>query len=536
MPYLPYFSFALLFKKIPFDNNKFYCYHKLMQKQDTNIKDKNIVAAVQEEPQVDLKEQVRFRHEKLASLKKDGKNPFNVVKFNQTHNSSDLVNDFEKLEGSVVSVAGRILTRRIMGKASFINILDCKGRAQVFVKIDNIGENNYNDFLNLDIGDIIGVSGTVFKTKTGEISVKASDFILLSKALNPLPDKHHGLVDTDLRYRQRYVDLIANPEVKDVFVKRAKILSSIRAFLASKNFIEVETPILGTVAGGAAARPFKTHHNTLDLELFMRIAPELYLKRLIVGGFERVYEMGRMFRNEGMSYKHNPEFTMIELYQAYADYNDMMQLVEDMICSSLDALELDREIEYSGTKINLKTPWQRLTMTEAVKKYTGIDFSKIKTVDAAVKKAKEKGIGLEKVPKTIGNILYAAFEQEVEHKLIDPVFITEYPIEVSPLAKRIADKPHLTYRFEFFIYGREMGNAYTELNDPIDQRERFKAQAALKAEDEKYENDDDFITALDYGMPPTGGLGVGIDRLVMLLTNSSSIRDVILFPTMKPVK
>ena len=486
-------------------------------------------------PIEDLQEQVRFRHEKLASLKKEDKNPFDQVKFSKTHSASDLTNKFETLEGKSVSVAGRILTRRIMGKASFANILDCSGRAQIFIKIDNVGEASYNDFLNLDIGDIIGAKGEVFKTRTGEISVKVSEFVLLSKALNPLPDKFHGLVDTDLRYRQRYVDLIANPEVKDVFVKRAKIISAIRAFLAGKDFIEVETPILGTVAGGAAARPFKTHHNTLDLELFMRIAPELYLKRLIVGGFERVYEMGRMFRNEGMSYKHNPEFTMMELYQAYADYNDMMQLVEDMFCACLDAVELGREIEYNDQKINLKTPWQRLTMTEAVKKYVGIDFSKIKTADAAIAKAKEKGVNLEKTPKTIGNILYATFEQRVEDKLIDPVFITEYPIEVSPLAKRIASNPNLTYRFEFFIYGREMGNAYTELNDPIDQRERFKAQAALKgSDDEKYENDDDFIAALDYGLPPTGGLGVGIDRLVMLLTNSSSIRDVILFPTMKP--
>ena len=489
-----------------------------------------------QELQQDLQEQVVFRREKLARLKKANKNPFDEVKYNVTHSALDITANFDKLEGKVVSIAGRILTRRIMGKASFANILDNSGKAQLFLSINNLGQEAYDEFTNLDIGDIIGLEGEVFKTKTGEISVKVSKFTLLTKALSPLPDKHHGLVDHDLRYRRRYVDLIVNPEVKDVFVKRAKILSSIRQFLDSKGFIEVETPILGAVAGGAAARPFKTHHNTLDLPLFMRIAPELYLKRLIVGGFNKVYEMGRMFRNEGMSYKHNPEFTMLELYEAYADYFDMMQITEDLFDNARAAIGLDAKIQYNDTSINLQTPWARLTMIQAVKKYVGVDFSKIKTVDTAVKKAKEKGIGLEKTPKTIGNILYAFFEQEVESKLIDPVFITEYPIEVSPLAKRIATNPSFTYRFEFFIYGREMGNAYTELNDPIDQRERFTHQASLKDQDEKYEEDDDFIDALDYGMPPTGGLGIGIDRLVMLLTNSHSIRDVLLFPTMKPIK
>jgi len=484
-------------------------------------------------------EQVQNRRDKLTALIKQKKNPFNETKFTPSHSAQQIVEKFEVLEGQPVTITGRILTRRIMGKASFATIMDNGGKMQIFANIDNLTQEGYDSFTNLDIGDIIGVTGLVFKTRTGEISVKINKFTLLAKALLPLPEKFHGLTDIDTRYRQRYVDLIANPEAKNTFAARAKIIKAIRALLDSKGFLEVETPILATLAGGASARPFTTHHNTLDLELFMRIAPELYLKRLIVGGFDKVYEMGRMFRNEGMSPKHNPEFTMMELYEAYADYNDMMVLVEELFCKCLDELQLGRKISYQGTEIDLTTPWQKLTMIEAVKKYAKVDFSKVKTVSDAEKLAKKAEVHLDKdLPKTVGNILFEVFDKLVEPNLINPIFITEYPIEVSPLAKKIADKPGFVYRFEFFIYGREMGNAYTELNDPIDQKERFNAQMALKkaGDGEAMEQDDDFVTALEYGMPPTGGLGIGIDRMIMLLTDSASIRDVILFPTMKPIE
>ena len=485
----------------------------------------------------EIGEQVQIRRDKLSALKEKGKNPYEVNVFKRTKAAEDILNSFEKLDGKTVKIAGRILTRRIMGKASFAHILDNSGKIQVYIKVDALGKEIYDEFTSLDIGDIIGVEGKVFKTQKGEISVNAKKFVLLSKSLHPLPEKYHGLVDNDLRYRKRYVDLIVNPEVKDVFVTRSKIITAIRAFLESRGFLEVETPILNTIAGGASAKPFSTHHNTLDLDMFMRIAPELYLKRLIVGGFDKVYELGRMFRNEGMSTRHNPEFTMMELYEAYTDYHGMMALTEDLFSFVIKKLGLNSQISYQGVEVDMVTPWVRLPMKEAVKQYTGVDFNGL-SVEESYAAAKKLGVNLESVPKTNGDIMYAVFDQKVEDKLINPTFITEYPVEVSPLAKRKVGEPSLTDRFELFITGREMGNAYTELNDPIDQRERFLAQAALKngGDDEAQETDDDFITALDYGMPPTGGLGIGIDRMVMLLTDSASIRDVLLFPTMKPIK
>ena len=425
----------------------------------------------------------------------------------------------------------------MMGKASFAHILDAKGQIQIYVKIDNVGADAYEEWKKADIGDIFGVEGTVFMTHKGEISVSADKMVLLTKSLLPLPEKWHGLKDNDLRYRQRYVDLIANPSVKDAFVMRSRIIKAIRDLLDSKGFVEVETPVLNTLAGGANARPFITHHNTLDLDMYMRIAPELYLKRLIVGGFDKVYEIGKMFRNEGMDVKHNPEFTMMELYEAYADYNDMMDITEEIYAAALKAVGKGNKITYQGTEIDLSFPWQRLTMLEAIKRYTGVDYDKM-TAEEALKAALELGVEIDDKKKAWGNIVYATFDQKVESQLVGPVFITDYPVEESPLTKRKNDDPRLTYRFEFFIYAREMGNAYSELNDPVDQRERFEKQAALrkKGDDEAQMTDDDFVTALEYGLPPTGGLGVGIDRLIMLLTDSASIRDVILFPTMKPKK
>lgn len=492
------------------------------------------------EPEIlDESEIIKIRREKFKSLVAEGNNPFENVKFVRSHNSKEILENFESLENVAVQIAGRILSKRMMGKASFVNILDNVGNIQLYVKVDNVGESEYENFKKIDIGDIIGISGDVFKTHKGEISINTKKITLLSKSFLPLPEKFHGLKDNDLRYRQRYVDLIANPEVKDCFVKRSKIITAIRSFLDNRGFMEVETPVLDTIAGGANARPFITHHNTLDLDMFMRIAPELYLKRLIVGGFDKVYELGRMFRNEGMDVKHNPEFTMLELYEAYADYNDMMALTENLYEHVLGELKMDNQISYDENLISLKPPFERLTMTNAVKKYVGIDFSNI-SLEEAVKKAKEKGVNLDKKEKDInlGTLLYETFDQLVEDKLIQPVFITEYPVEVSPLAKRIKGNEKFTYRFEFFIAKREMGNAYSELNDPLDQRSRFEAQAILKnkGDDEAQDTDDDFVRALDYGMPPTGGLGLGIDRMVMLLTGSASIRDVILFPTMKPIK
>lgn len=482
-------------------------------------------------------EQVRIRREKLKNLVAEGKNPFARTKFERTADSAAITADFTAFEGKRVAIAGRVLSRRMMGKASFAHILDAKGQIQIYVKIDNVGADAYEEWKKADIGDIFGVEGTVFMTHKGEISVSADKMVLLTKSLLPLPEKWHGLKDNDLRYRQRYVDLIANPSVKDAFVMRSRIIKAIRDLLDSKGFVEVETPVLNTIAGGANARPFITHHNTLDLDMYMRIAPELYLKRLIVGGFDKVYEIGKMFRNEGMDVKHNPEFTMMELYEAYADYNDMMDITEEIYAAALKAAGKGNKITYQGTEIDLSFPWQRLTMLEAIKRYTGVDYDKM-TAEEALKAALELGVEIDDKKKAWGNIVYATFDQKVESQLIGPVFITDYPVEESPLTKRKNDDPRLTYRFEFFIYAREMGNAYSELNDPVDQRERFEKQAALrkKGDDEAQMTDDDFVTALEYGLPPTGGLGVGIDRLIMLLTDSASIRDVILFPTMKPKK
>ncbi|MCI8596078.1 MAG: lysine--tRNA ligase [Clostridia bacterium] len=478
---------------------------------------------------------VKVRREKLKNLVDAGKNPFEKVRFERTAYSADVVNNFSEFDGKSVRLAGRLLSKRVMGKASFAHLLDGKGKIQLYVSINDLGEEQYAEFKKSDIGDIFGIEGEVFMTHKGEVSVKAKAVELLSKSLLPLPEKFHGLKDNDLRYRQRYVDLIVNPEVKEVFESRGKIISAIRRCLDERGFTEVETPILNTIAGGASARPFITHHNTLDLDMYMRIAPELYLKRLIVGGFDRVYEIGRMFRNEGMDIKHNPEFTMMELYQSYADYNDMMDLTESIFAAAAKAVGKNGVINYQGTDINLADRWERLTMIQAVKKYTGLDFDKL-TDKTAADAAKKAGVQIDPKKSSWGHALYETFDQLVESKLIQPVFITDYPVEVSPLAKRIPSDPRLTYRFEFFIYAREMGNAYSELNDPIDQKERFNAQMAMRAggDEEAQQNDDDFVTALEYGMPPTGGLGIGIDRMIMLLCDCASIRDVILFPTMKP--
>lgn len=478
---------------------------------------------------------VKVRREKLKNLVDAGKNPFEKVRFERTAYSADVVNNFSEFDGKSVRLAGRLLSKRVMGKASFAHLLDGKGKIQLYVSINDLGEEQYAEFKKSDIGDIFGIEGEVFMTHKGEVSVKAKAVELLSKSLLPLPEKFHGLKDNDLRYRQRYVDLIVNPEVKEVFESRGKIISAIRRCLDERGFTEVETPILNTIAGGASARPFITHHNTLDLDMYMRIAPELYLKRLIVGGFDRVYEIGRMFRNEGMDIKHNPEFTMMELYQSYADYNDMMDLTESIFAAAAKAVGKNGVINYQGTDINLADRWERLTMIQAVKKYTGLDFDKL-TDKTAADAAKKAGVQIDPKKSSWGHALYETFDQLVESQLIQPVFITDYPVEVSPLAKRIPSDPRLTYRFEFFIYAREMGNAYSELNDPIDQKERFNAQMAMRAggDEEAQQNDDDFVTALEYGMPPTGGLGIGIDRMIMLLCDCASIRDVILFPTMKP--
>ena len=489
---------------------------------------------VQAANEQDINELLRVRRAKLAELQEKGKDPFKIMKYNVTNHSTDITGDYDNFEGKTVSVAGRIMTKRVMGKASFCNIRDLKGDIQIYVRKDDVGEEPYTDFKKFDIGDIIGVEGEVFKTHTGEISIKAKSIVLLSKSLQILPEKYHGLKDTDLRYRQRYVDLIVNPEVRETFIKRSMIIREIRNYLDSRNFIEVETPVLVPTAGGAAARPFYTHHNALDQDLSLRISLELYLKRLIVGGLERVYEIGRVFRNEGLSVKHNPEFTLLELYQAYTDYYGMMDLVEDLLRTVTKKVLGTTTITYGGEVIDFSKPFERLTMVDAIKKYTGIDFNEIKDEASAKALAKEHNIEFEDRHKR-GDIINLFFEKYVEENLVQPTFIMDHPVEISPLASRKPDNPDFTERFELFITRREMANAFSELNDPIDQRKRFEAQEALRAagDEEANEMDEDFLTALEYGMPPTGGIGIGIDRLVMLLTNSSAIRDVLLFPTMK---
>ena len=484
--------------------------------------------------QQELSEQNRIRREKLAQMQEAGKDPFQIVKYDVTHHSDEIRANFDALENKDVCIAGRLMSKRIMGKASFCNIQDRNGLMQSYVSKNDIGEEDYAAFKKYDIGDIIGIKGFVFKTKTGEISVHAKEVVLLSKSLQVLPEKFHGLKDQELRYRQRYVDLIVNPESRDTFIKRSKIITEIRRFLDAKGFLEVETPVLQTIPGGASARPFITHHNTLDIDMYCRIALELPLKRLIVGGFERVYEIGRVFRNEGISVRHNPEFTLMELYQAYTDYKGMMDITEEMFRTVAQNVLGTTKITYGGYDLDLGQPFARITMTDAVKQFTGVDFDQVKDTEEAKKIAAEKGVEFEE-RHVKGDILNLFFEEFVEKNLIQPTFIIDYPVEISPLTKRKPDKPEFTERFELFIVGREYGNAYSELNDPIDQRARFEYQEYLRenGDDEANMIDEDFLTALEYGMPPTGGLGVGIDRFVMLLTESVSIRDVILFPTMK---
>ena len=492
----------------------------------------------QEVPQEEnLSQLLQIRRDKLKELQESGNDPFQITRYEVDNDSANIKVNFDALEGQAVSVAGRLMSKRGMGKVSFCDLQDKSGRIQLYARRDEMDEAEYARFKKFDIGDIVGVKGVVFRTQRGEMSVRVERVTLLSKSLLPLPEKFHGLTNTELRYRQRYVDLIVNPEVKRNFVIRSQFIKHVREFMDNRGFMEVETPVLNTISGGATARPFITHHNTLDIDMYMRIATELPLKRLIVGGMDRVYEVGRIFRNEGMDPKHNPEFTTIELYQAYADFNDMMDLFEDLLTSAAQKLLGTYQLEWQGEKLDLTPGWPRLPMHEAVKQYCGIDFMAITSDEEAVAAAKSIGVELpETAEKTWGNALYECFDQKVEEKLIQPTFITMHPVDVSPLAKRSPKDPRLTERFELFICHSEMGNAFSELNDPIDQRERFQKQVELrdKGDDEAGMMDDDFITALEYGLPPTGGLGIGIDRCVMMLTNSDSIREVILFPTMKP--
>ena len=485
----------------------------------------------------DINELIQVKIDKLEELKTSGKDPFQIMKYDPSHHSLDVLNNYDELEGKEVNLAGRIMTKRLMGKASFCNIQDLKGNIQSYVRKDAIGEEAYAEFKKYDIGDIIGIRGTVFKTRTEEISIKAEEVTLLTKSLQVLPEKWHGLKDTDIRYRQRYVDLIMNPDVKETFIKRSQILREIRNYLDSLGFMEVETPVLVENAGGAAAKPFLTHHNALHQDLKLRISLELYLKRLIVGGLEKVYEIGRVFRNEGLSTRHNPEFTLLELYQAYTDYNGMMDLVENLIRTVAKKVLGSDVITYDGVEIDLSKPFRRITMVDAVKEYSGVEFTDEMTDDQAKAIADEHHIEYEKIHKK-GDILNLFFDEYVEEKLEQPTFVTDYPIEISPLASKKPSDPNYTERFELFITKREMANAFSELNDPIDQRERFKHQEELIAagDEEANATDDDFLNALDYGMPPTGGIGIGIDRLVMLLTGAASIRDVLLFPTMKSLE
>ena len=504
------------------------------------------ILTAQENEEENLSEQMRVRREKLKDLQEAGKNPYAITKFDVTDNSVNIKKTFPEMEEKAgeegvgeayaVTVAGRIMSRRIMGKASFCDIQDGEGRIQAYVRRDDVGEDVYADFKKWDIGDIVGVKGFVFRTKSGELSVHAKEITLLSKSLRSLPEKFHGLTNQDIRYRQRYVDLIVNPEVKDTFIKRSQIIKGMRDYLDRQGFLEVDTPVLHTLEIGASARPFVTHHNTLDIEMYLRIETELYLKRLIVGGFDKVYEVGRIFRNEGMDTKHNPEFTSIEMYQAYTDFHGMMDLVEGMYSEITKNVCGTYEIPYQGEIINMAPGWARMTMAESVKKYSGEDFNDWKTDEDARACAKRRGVEVSDKD-TKGDVLAAFFDVFVEEKLVQPTFIYDYPVEISPLAKRKPDDPAFTERFEFFICAREMGNAFSELNDPIDQRERFERQVAAKRAEggNNAQVDEDFLAALEHGMPPTGGLGVGVDRFVMLLTDSPSIRDVLLFPTMKPL-
>lgn len=484
----------------------------------------------------DINQLLKVRREKLEELQANGNNPFEIMKYDVDHHSREVKENFDELEGKQVSLAGRIMSKRVMGKASFCNIQDLEGNIQSYVARDSIGEEEYKAFKKMDIGDIVGLKGEVFKTKTGEISIHASAVSLLSKSLQILPEKFHGLTNTDIRYRQRYVDLIMNQDVKETFIKRSKIISCIRQYLDGNGFMEVETPILVPNAGGAAARPFDTHYNALDEDVHLRISLELYLKRLIVGGLERVYEIGRVFRNEGLDTRHNPEFTLLELYQAYTDYHGMMDLSENLYRHVAQEVLGTTLIKYGEVEIDLSKPFERLTMVEAVKKYAGVDFDEVKTEEEAKALADKKGVHYEARHKK-GDILNLLFEEFVEEQLIQPTFIMDHPVEVSPLAKRIPGNPDYTERFELFITKREMANAFSELNDPIDQRGRFEAQEELKAQGDEEANsvDEDFLNALEHGMPPTGGIGIGIDRMVMLLTDAAAIRDVLLFPTMKPL-
>ena len=491
----------------------------------------------QEQNMPTYSEQEQIRREKLAALQEAGQDPYVLTKVDVTAHSAEINADYEKFEDQEVTIAGRMIARNVMGKASFARMQDKSGTMQFYVRRDDIGEEVYAGFKKMDIGDLISVRGKVFKTRTGEISVHAEEITLLAKCLHPLPEKFHGLVDTDLRFRQRYLDMVVNPEVKRNFIIRSQFIKFMRNYLDNMDYIEVETPVLNTIVGGAAARPFVTHHNTLDINMYMRIATELPLKRLIVGGMDRVYEIGRIFRNEGMDPKHNPEFTTVELYQAYADFHDMMDIAEGIISGAAKEIHGTYEVEWMGEKIDLAPGWRRLTMVEAVKEYLGIDFGAISDDAEAVAAAKAKGVELaETADKTWGNALYACFDQRVEEHLIQPTFITMYPVEVSPLTKRSPQDPRLTERFELFICHSELANAYSELNDPIDQRARFEKQLELRerGDDEAEMLDEDFLNALEYGMPPTGGMGIGVDRAVMLLTGSDTIREVILFPTMKP--
>ena len=501
-----------------------------MSKEEINIKK-------QEE---EYNEQVKLRMQKLADLQAEGKDPFDVYKVEVTHNSLSVKENYDELEGKDVTVCGRLMSKRVHGKAGFSDINDRYGKIQLYIRIDDVGEEKLKEYKSFDIGDILSVTGRVFKTKTGEISIHITDFTLVCKSLKPLPEKWHGLKDPDLRYRQRYVDLIINSEVRETFLKRIKIIKYIREFLDNRDYLEVETPILSPIAGGAAAKPFVTHHNALNIDMYLRIATELYLKRMIVAGFERVYEIGKDFRNEGIDIRHNPEFTMIELYEAFADYNDMMEITENMIAYVCEKVNGTTKVMYQGTEIDFKPPWNRITMVDAVKKYSGIDYNEIKSDEEARNIAKEKHVELKKDLKdcTKGDILNALFEEFAEKNMIQPTFVMDYPVEISPLTKKKRGNADFTERFEGFILGREICNAYSELNDPIVQKDRFIQQLKERelGDDEAYMMDDDFINALEIGMPPTGGLGIGVDRIVMFLTDAYSIRDVLLFPTMKPAK